>query len=152
MRPTADGPGLSFLAHILMKSFVLVSALVSFLLLIALTYFLTPDIFAAAAVDGVTVHCELLGEYPSDINRIEIVERANGRMVWRVVAREEMFQLHSFKLFPGLNNSRLQSSSGGAQTDIPTTESFALPRGVSYRASVCLASWLKICRSVDFIF
>lgn len=133
-----------------MKSFVIVGAVVFTLLLVTLAYLFTPSVYAVGTVQGVTVHFETLGEYPSDIDRIEVVEQANGRMVWRVKARGEMFQMHRFQLVPGLNSGGLQPSWGSVQAEIPARGSFKIQRGIAYRASVCFKGWPYICRDADF--
>lgn len=134
-----------------MKSFLIIAAILALLVLATLAYLFTPSVYAVRTVQGVTVHFETLGEYPSDIDRIEVVEHETRRMVWRVSARGEMFQLHQFQLVPGLNISRPQPSWGSVQTDIPAHGAFMLRRGVAYRASVCFRGWPYICRNADFI-
>lgn len=134
-----------------MKSIVIVMSVLAMLVFATLAYLFTPSVFAVRSAHGLTVHCELLGEYPSDVRRIEVVEHASNRLVWRVTARGETFQLHRFDLVPGLNAGRLLPSSGTAQTDIPVQAAFDLQRGINYRASVCFTGWLNICRNVDFI-
>jgi hypothetical protein len=133
-----------------MKYFVIVGAVVATLLLATLAYLFTPSVYAVGTVQGVTVHFETLGEYPSDIDRIEVVEQESGRMVWRVKARGEMFQLDQFQLVPGLNAGEPQPSWGSVQTEMPAHGSFKIQRGIAYRASVCFRGWPYICRDADF--
>jgi hypothetical protein len=133
-----------------MKYLVIAVALPLTLVVLALAYFVTPSVFAVRSAQGVTVHCEVLGDYPSSIERIEIIEERNRRMVWRVKARGKMFQLHKFDLVPGLNAGNIQPFWGHFQTEIPAQGSFELKPGIKYRASVCSADWLKLCRSTEF--
>jgi hypothetical protein len=135
-----------------MKSFVIGVAVLAMLLQATLAYFFTPSVYAARTAQGVTMHFETLGEYPSDIHRIEVVEQVSGRMVWRVTARGEMFQLHRFQLVPGLNKGSLEPSWGDVQTEIPAHGSYELKRGIAYRTSVCFGGWPYICKEADFIF
>lgn len=44
---------------------------------------------------GVTIHCESLGEYPSDIGAIELRDAATQEVVWSVRPVGQLFQLHS---------------------------------------------------------
>lgn len=135
-----------------MKSFVIAVAVVAVILLATLGYLFMPSVYATQTAQGVTVHFETLGEYPSDIDRIEVVEHESGRMVWRATARGEMFQLDRFPLAPGLNIDSLKPSYGRVQTEIPAQGSFTLQRGIAYRAVVCFKGWPYICRDADFTF
>lgn len=135
-----------------MKSFVIAVAVVAVILLAALAYLFTPSVYATRTAQGVTVHFETLGEYPSDIDRIQVVEYESGRMVWRATARGEMFQLDRFLMVPGLNIDILKPSYGRVQTEIPAQGSFTLQRGIAYRAFVCFKGWPYICRDAGFTF
>ena len=119
--------------------------------LLACAYFLTPSVYLERSARGLTVHCEVLHDYPSDVSRIDIVEQESGRIVWRVKARGEKFQLHDFDLVRGSNPGRLQPYWGDYRTEIPAQGSFYLAPGVSYRASVCSAGWFSICRTIAFM-
>jgi len=134
-----------------MKSFVVIAAVLAQMLMAILFQLFTPSVFAVPTAHGVTVHVKTLGEYPSDIDRIEVVEQGGGQMVWRATARGVMFQLRQFELVPGLNMGRLQHSWGSVQTEIPEHGSFQLQRGVAYRAPVCFREWPYICRNADFV-
>lgn len=112
----------------------------------------TPSVYAAPTAQGVTVHFASLGEYPSDIDRIEVVEQGSGQMVWRAVSRGEIFQLDRFQLVPGLNTGTLKPSYGRVHTEIPAHGSFMLQRGIAYRASVCFKGWPYMCKDADFMF
>jgi hypothetical protein len=119
-----------------MKSFVIVVTVLAMLLVATLAYLFTPSVYATRTAQGVTVHLATLGEYPSDIHLIEVVEQGSGRMVWRVTARGEMFQLHRFTMVPGPNMRGLEPLWGGVQTDFPAHGPYELQRGIAYRASV----------------
>lgn len=133
-----------------MKSFAIVVAVLATLMLATLAWLFTPSVYATQTAKGVTVHVETLGEYPSDIDRIEVVERESGRTVWRVTARGAMFQLQGFELVAGSNMGGLQPTWGSAQTDIPADGAFTLQRGIAYRAAVCFKGWPYLCRNADF--
>jgi hypothetical protein len=134
-----------------MKSFAIVVAVLAMLILATLAYLFTPSVNAVQTAQGVTVHFETLGEYPSNVRQIEVVEQGSGRIVWRVRAHGAMFQLHRVQLVPGFNMGTLQPSWGSVQTEIPAHGSFELQRGTAYRASVCFRGWPYICRDADFI-
>ena len=133
-----------------MKSFAIVITIFASLLALAFAYFMTPSVFSVRSARGVTVHCEVLHDYPSDVARIEIVDEQSGKIVWRVKARGEMFQLHNFDLVPGLNTGTLRPFRGDFEQDIPAHGPFDLKRGIRYRASVCSADWLPVCRNASF--
>ena len=133
-----------------MKPFVLAAAALAMLVLAALACFLTPSVYTVRSSDGVTVHCEVLGDYPADVERIDIVEEKSGRTVWRVKAQGDMFQLHKFDLVPGANAGTLHPFWGTFQADIPAQGAFVLTPGIGYRVSVCAADWLRRCKGTTF--
>lgn len=134
-----------------MKYLALAIALPVVAVIAALGYFGTPSVFAEPSARGVTIHCEVLHDYPSDVERIDITEALSGKIVWRVRAQEDKFQLHKFDLSPGANAGTLQPYSGQFQTDIPVHGAFHLLPGVGYRVSVCAPGWLSICRTAAFM-
>ena len=121
------------------------------LVLFACVYFTTPAVYSARSARGVVIHCEVLHDYPSDVSRIDITEKKSGRIVWRVTARGDKFQLHHFDLASGPDTGHLQPYSGTYRTDIPARGFFDLKPGVDYRASVCSAGWWSICRTTEFM-
>jgi hypothetical protein len=135
-----------------MKSFVVVIVVLATCIFAAYAYFFTPSVSAVRSAAVVTVHFELLGEYPQDVQSIEIVDVESGNVVWRVRATGEMFQLHKFNLVAGPNSGLLQPFWGSLQTEIPKQPPFILQTGIGYRTSVCFATWLKLCRSTNFRF
>lgn len=120
------------------------------IVLSAFVYFTTPSVYSAGSARGVTIHCEVLHDYPSDVSRIDIVETKSGRVVWRVKALGDKFQLHHFDLARGPNAGQLQPYWGAYRTDIPAQGFFDLKPGIHYRASVCSAGWWPICRPAEF--
>jgi hypothetical protein len=135
-----------------MKSFLIIAAVLTLLLVATLCYLFTPSVYAVRTARGVTVHFETLGEYPSDVRHIEVVEQRSNRVVWQATARGEMFQLHQFQLVSGLNMGPLKPEWGSVQTDIPVHGPFQLQRGIAYRASVCFKGWPYVCRDANFTF
>jgi hypothetical protein len=111
---------------------------------------LTPSVFAVASAGGVTIHCQVLGEYPSNVERIDIVEKRSGRLVWRIRAQGGMFQLHEFNLASGPNSGAVRPFRGSFRTETPVQGAFDLEPGIKYQAFVCEAGWLRICRSTEF--
>ncbi|MGJ9420871.1 hypothetical protein ACHAC9_24535 [Massilia sp. CMS3.1] len=135
-----------------MKSFSVVIAVLAALVFAAYAYLFMPSVSALRSANVVTVHFELLGEYPEDIESIEIVDVASGEIIWRVKALGEMFQLHNFKLATGPNSGLLEPFSGRFQTEIPKQSPFEIKPRTSYQATVCFAGWLRICRNTTFRF
>jgi hypothetical protein len=133
-----------------MRSIVVVVAVLAMLVMAAVLYLVTPSVYTVRSAHRLTVHCEVLGDYPSDVARIEIVEQKSSRIVWRIKAQGDMFQLHKFDVVSGPNAGGVQPFWGRFQTEIPTQGSFELKPGVAYRASVCSADWLRLCRGVAF--
>src|SRR5688500_13670220 len=99
---------------------------------------------------GVTIHCESLGEYPSSVGVVELIDTASGRMIWRIEPEGDVFQLHNFSLRPGSNAASIPVSWGVARRVIPAGETFGLETGRSYRVNVCAPNGLKRCGSADF--
>lgn len=112
--------------------------------------FTHPPVHVEHSALGVTIHCESLGEYPSDIGRILVVESESGRIVWRVEPIGGSFQLHNFALVAGANSRDLLLSWGHAETIVPQRGPFVLNRGTKYRVFVCAPSGLKRCGSSEF--
>lgn len=139
-------------SHLQMKSFGVVIAVLAGLGFAAYAYLFMPSVSASRSADVVTVHFELLGEYPENIKSIEILDVASGQVIWRVRALGEMFQLHNFRLVTGQNSGRLEPFWGRFQTEIPTQSSFEIKPQTNYQARVCFASWLRICRNTRFRF
>jgi hypothetical protein len=95
-----------------MKYLVIAVALPLVLILIAYAYFSTPSVYAESSAHGVTIHCEVLHDYPSDVGQIEITEATTGKVVWSVKAEGEIFQLHKLNLTRGWNVEMLRPYSG----------------------------------------
>lgn len=133
-----------------MKYLAIAVAIPLVLVLIAYAYFVTPSVYSEPSARGATIHCEVLHDYPSDVERVEITEATTGKVVWRVKARGDKFQLHKFDLSRGWNAETLQPYSGQFQTDIPQRGPFYLQSGTGYRASVCSSGWFTICRTATF--
>jgi hypothetical protein len=96
-------------------------------------------------VSGVIIHCESLGEYPSDIGTIELRDELTQQIVWRVRPEKEMFQLHNFSLAVGPNRSIIPVTWGGVRAVVPVSGPFTLHRGRRYQVRVCAPSGLKRC-------
>ena len=135
-----------------MKSFGIVIAVLATCIFAAYAYSFMPSISAVRSANVVTVHFELLGEYPQDVQSIEIVDVDSGNVVWRVRAIGEMFQLHRFNLVAGTNSGLLQPFWGRFQTEIPKQRFFEIKPRTNYQASVCFAGWLSLCKSSKFRF
>ena len=75
-------------------------------------------------VDGAraTAHMELLGEYPNEtiLRLLELVRLDISQVIWRVVADEELVQIHQVQFVAGANAADLRTSWGRAKTDIPS--------------------------------
>jgi hypothetical protein len=119
-------------------------------ILLACGYFATPTVFSRPSKGGVTIHCEVLHDYASNVGRIEITEAKSGQPVWLIKAGEDSLKLYSFLLKLGRNMDTLQPSDGRFQTVIPVQGPFYLKSGVAYRASVCSSDWFSICRTTMF--
>ncbi len=120
-------------------------------LLVAACGVVHPPVTVEHTQSGVTVHCESLGEYPSDIGRVEVTECASGQTVWRVEPSSgKVFQLHKFPLSAGVNSGSLPLSWGRARTVIPSRGVFILTRGVEYQVAVCAPEGLKRCGRAIF--
>jgi len=121
------------------------------LALVAYAYFASPSVYSEPSASGATIHCEVLHDSPSDVERIEIREATTGELVWRVKAIGDKFQLHRFDVVRGWNLTSLQPSSGQFQTGIPQRERLYPRPGIRYRVSVCSPAWRSLCRTTTFM-
>lgn len=133
-----------------MKYLAMAIAILLLPVLFAYVYFVTPSVYVETSARGVSIHCEVLRDYPSDIGRIEIREMASGMVVWSVRAQGSKFQLHKFDLTRGWNADTLQPSFGRFDTDVPRRGPFYLRPGTGYQASICSSAPLSICRTASF--
>jgi hypothetical protein len=97
-------------------------------------------------------HMEFLGEYPNDIGSIELSQADASQVIWRVVAKDDMVQLHSIQLSVGSNSADLQAR-GHSVTEIPNNvPEFVLTPNTRYRLLVCSPSRWRRCTAKAFQF
>lgn len=99
-----------------------------------------------------TAHMELLGQYPNNVYLIELEQTATSRVIWRVVAIKNMFQLTYVDFVVGSNNANLITfQSNSARTEIPLDSAeFVLVPDADYKLKVCPSSWWQRCVSEVF--
>jgi len=97
------------------------------------------------------VHTELMGESPTDLESIEVREEKSNKLIWRAVAEEGMFQMHSLALGVGENRTQPSVYWGRLHSIEPTSSpSFALVRDTSYLVRVCSSFYVSLCSSRVF--
>ena len=101
------------------------------------------------APHGVIVRCEALGEYASNIQRIEVGESSTASIIWRVEAKKSSFQLHNFALVAGSNRSVLLGDTE-TRTTVPRSSQFVLMPGTKYWVEVCPPGFRR-CRRREFV-
>ena len=100
--------------------------------------------------DHATAHMEFLGEYPNDIGSIELSHADASQVIWQVVAKDDMVQLHSIQLSVGSNSADLQAR-GQSVTQIPNIVSeFVLMPNTRYQLRVCPPSRWRRCTAKAF--
>jgi hypothetical protein len=99
-----------------------------------------------------TAHVDFLGEYPNDLGFIELSQADTSQVIWRVVAKEDMVQLHSIQLAVGSNSADLQAR-GQSVTEIPNNvPGFVLTTNTRYQLLVCPPSRWRRCTAKGFQF
>ena len=129
------------------------SALVAPLPFVAVAvWWQTPELHVDTGSRPAQAHMELMGEYPSDIRRIEIVRDDTSAPVWKIVAVGDLFQIHAVPLVVGDNPVDVHLFSGQARPAIPAAgRSFRLEAATAYRITICPSAWLGLCRSAPFV-
>ena len=121
-----------------------------FLVILGFTGFLLvscskkPPLVLTQKGGGLEVSVATLGEYPTSICRIDLLNRETGESVWELRAKGKVPQLWGFHLKPGLNPTEPEGILGG-QYDVVVParkEKFLLQKGSRYEISV----WNKDCR------
>lgn len=104
--------------------------------------------------ESAIVDVQSLGEYPSDVGSVALVDLRSGHLIWHLVPdRADRFQMHTFELHAGKNETQRTVSWGVARTQVPANlKEFRLETGVPYRVQVCAPGWLGRCRSAEFMF
>lgn len=102
--------------------------------------------------DAVIVHAEFLGEYPTTVLHIRLMDPSTREVLFEVAAEKGTPQIHSFPLIAGENRvDVLEPSSGNYELLAPRNKStFNLNRKTPYR----LSTWgdLGIRRDVTIHF
>ena len=130
-----------------MKKRSLFVVVLLFMFVAASNWFLTIPLNIIVSGEQAEVRFELLGDYPRNINLIEIVDVHKSQTVWRVVAKGEFIQLHGFKVVAGLNSSSLETYWGSAVTTNPQSPSLFLDPKKPYKIIVCSSTWWEMCAS-----
>ena len=101
--------------------------------------------------DVIVVDVQFLGEYPSDVSKIQLVNSTTGKVVWSVVPKGgDRFQIHTLELHAGENAAEPLLSWGQARVEVPTARILVLQPHVLYRVQVCSPGWFGRCRSAAF--
>ncbi|HKF49816.1 MAG TPA: hypothetical protein VKB38_20815 [Terracidiphilus sp.] len=95
------------------------------------------------------VHVETLGEYPTTIRHLRIVEASSGRVVLDLVAKAEYAntgatQTRNFSLVSGKNSTHLlKPGIDSYEVRVPESgRTFNLQPGVAYRLKAWNGSWI----------
>jgi hypothetical protein len=135
-----------------LKSFLIATAVVAsvFLVWIAVRRN-APPLRLVRAANEVTVDVQTLGEYPTTINRIRLLD-ANRSVVWEVVAQNRDAQLRMLVLKSGKNPSLVEADHGAYRVVAPTGgDSFVLSHGTKYKLELWGGSGVFSRSSATFV-
>jgi hypothetical protein len=110
-----------------------------------------PPLRLVQAANEVTVDVQTLGEYPTTVNRIRLLD-ANRSVVWEVVAQNRDAQLRMLVLKSGKNPSLVEADHGAFRVVAPTgVDSFVLSHGTKYRLELWGGSGVFSRTSATFV-
>ncbi len=101
---------------------------------------------------SVVVHVETLGEYPTTIRHVRIVEISSGKVVFDLLPQSGTPQIYNFKLIAGENPTRLADPEHGSyRVDEPKgKDTFLLQKGSRYRLTIWGEGWPPSKTDVQF--
>ncbi len=101
----------------------------------------------------VVVHTELLGEYPSEVARVEVIDANSARTLWTGLPEGDEVQIHSLTLRAGMNDSRPDVFWGRFRAPAAgETPTFRLEPSTAYIVKVCAPAIIPLCQSKSFAF
>jgi len=93
-----------------------------------------PPLRLLKGVSEVVVDVQTLGEYPTTVNRIRLIDLRESKVVWEIVRQSGTPQIHEFSLKPDNNSTVIDAQYGDYRVVAPAgTSHFALGKGVKYR-------------------
>ena len=102
-------------------------------------------------VDRVVVDVQTLGEYPTTIHEIRLVDLSNEAVVWQLRADSGTPQIHRITLSVGANAAQIQTPTGSYRVVVPSTGArFVIRRVTRYRIEVWGAPSKFSRQSADF--
>lgn len=113
-----------------------------------------PHVWVEETSDGVVVHFERLGEYPTSLQEVTLEERETGTVVWHLVADGPAPQRHNLELHPGSNPAHLPGyGSRRFRVLVPAeADTFVLESGVVYRLRLDSDAALTTTGKAEFEF
>jgi hypothetical protein len=117
-----------------LRNFLIATAVVALVLLVWIAVRRNaPPLRLVRAANEITVDVQTLGEYPTTVNRIRLLD-ANRSVVWEVVARSREAQLTLLVLRSGKNQAMVEADHGAYRVVAPIgIDSFNLSPGTKYR-------------------
>ena len=127
---------------------VLAILLAAAVAIVAACWWLRPVLRIEILRSTAVVHTELMGEYPTDLESIEVREEKSDKLVWRAVADGGMFQMHSVALSIGENDTQPSVYWGKVRAIKPSdSSSFVLESDTPYLVRVCSSFYISLCNS-----
>lgn len=103
---------------------IVVALMVLLMLSMVIFAWKTPPLRMRVAAGAVYVDVQSLGEYPTDVERLRLVDVSTGTVVWELRARGAAAQLSTFELHAGANPAVLQYVRWG-KVDVVTPKNAA---------------------------
>ena len=119
-----------------MRTVALIGVFLAVVVAVAVLIFYRPPLRLASDAQGIHVDVQTLGEYPTDVARVRLIDRSTGEVVWEV--RSDAAQLSTFDLRVGDNPITPSNVAWGSfEVVVPKhTKSFRIERGRSYTLEI----------------
>jgi hypothetical protein len=110
-----------------------------------LHYYCAPPLAVSSRRGAVVVDLQTLGEYPTTVSRIRLIDLDAGAVVWEVLALNGTAQISGLTLRVGVNSAHLKASYGNYRIVSPERGEFILSATTKYRIEVwgSPAFWAK---------
>jgi len=146
----ASPPTLGLMKHIALASFLAILLTVA-VATVAASWWFRPALRIEMLRGAAVIHTELMGEYPTNLESIELREEKSDKIVWRAVAEGKMFQMHSVALSIGENDTQPSVYWGKLHAIKPAeSSSFVLVSNTPYLVRVCSSFYISLCNSGVF--
>jgi hypothetical protein len=110
-----------------------------------------PPLRMIQAANQVTIDVQTLGEYPTTVNRIRLLDM-NRSVVWEIAAQGRAAQIRQLALRAGNNQSQVEAEYGAYRVVTPRSEDhFTLSRSMRYTIELWGSGGLLSRSSTTFV-